>query len=266
VPRVAFASLAEATSAPFPAQTGVTAFGTLACRALISAVDRPISLWVHEVAAGAGIRFSGPTKGHALYLLSGSVDAGGRIAEEGGAVIVEHGATATLTALGGGATLVHFHRPEAHPEAPRKAGGCVHVVGEHGIFQTESPNTGGNQTLYADAECPTCDLWLHKTHIPANFKVIPHFHTEDETQFSLEGGIYLGNRLLGKHSALAVDANTVYTFTVAEQGITYLNFRPTEPFDIHLDAEGKEHTRRSARTYIKEILPGLVKARAAERA
>ena len=71
-----------------------------------------------------------------------------------------------------------------------------------------------------------------------------HLHTEDEIIFILKGSIVVGRRQLTPGSALAIDANTVYTFTAGEGGLSFINFRAQDPYFIEVTPEGKSEPMR----------------------
>ena len=59
--------------------------------------------------------------------------------------------------------------------------------------------------------------------------VARHYHTEDEIIVVRGGNMLLGKRTLNAGTAVAIDAETIYTFGVAEEGLTFLNFRTRDP-------------------------------------
>src|SRR6202011_3971793 len=59
-----------------------------------------------------------------------------------------------------------------------------------------------------------------------------HLHTEDEIIVIHKGAMAIGRRSLGPGTALAIDANTVYSFGVPQEGLEFLNFRTSEPFYV----------------------------------
>ncbi len=227
----------DAEPGAFPAIVGVTSSGAISTRAVVAGEDRPITTYVHELPAGATISWSGPRRAHALYLWHGTASADGTAIPTDGMLLVEHGATATLTAGPDGATLVHYQQREDHPSTPSRAGGHVHITGPDGIHR------GGHRTellntLLADSTCPHCEIWLHRTTFfpRADTLNIPtHFHTEDEVIFVLSGKMMVGTRTLEPGTALAIDANTTYGFRAPPEGLNFINFRPETPYIVMMN-------------------------------
>jgi hypothetical protein len=84
--------------------------------------------------------------------------------------------------------------------------------------------------LFADARCPTCELWLHENiiHEP-RFSVNPHYHSEDEVIVVTGGEIILGKRTYGRGAALTVARDTVYGSHACASGLSFINFRAGRP-------------------------------------
>src|SRR5262249_31851201 len=142
------------------------------------------------------IRFSRPIVPHTMFLLEGEIDAAGAVAPREGAVIVEHNADVTLRAKRP-TRLLHFHRPESHPERTSKAGGHVHTGGPNGTFKT---NLEAERPIrvWLNSTCPTCEIWLHRARpVPPHHSEAVHYHTADEIIFVLRGSIMLGRKELG---------------------------------------------------------------------
>jgi hypothetical protein len=59
-----------------------------------------------------------------------------------------------------------------------------------------------------------------------------HYHTEDEIIVVRDGNMLLGKRALRGGTAVAIDAGTIYTFGVPEEGLTFLNFRACDPYFV----------------------------------
>src|SRR5262245_5598324 len=108
MPRLVKAHVDDADAAAFPALTGVMPEGNIATRAVITAAERPLHLWMHELPAASAICFSRPIVAHTMFLLEGETDAGGAVASSEGAVIVEHNADVTVRAKRP-TRLLHFH-------------------------------------------------------------------------------------------------------------------------------------------------------------
>lgn len=240
MPRVVIRHLENAPVAAFPRMNGVRVDEASASRAIIGPGNRPLLLWKHDLGPGSGVDFDGPVHDHALYVLNGNVESGVGSTDSGGFIVVEHGASASVKAGPQGANLLHYHRPEIHPEKPTRQGKCVHAVDRLGILRTRQEDYGHNGILLADADCPTCEVWMHKStfEIPSSNASRLHQHTADEIIFILEGEMLVNKRRLGPGTALAIDQGTFYQFGVAEGGLTYLNFRPRDSFIVQA---GNEH-------------------------
>jgi hypothetical protein len=214
---------------PFPALDGVAATGAVATRSVVVA-DRPLHLWAHELSPGAGIRWTTPKFGHVVYIWKGDVRVAGTPVEAGRAVVIEHNANAHVEAGAGGATLLHFHQAETQPPLTTKAGGHVHIPPREGLFSNRDEARHSTNVLFADAHCPTCDLWLHRSSFTrARPQSEPHMHNEDEIIFVVEGGTLVG-RMHAPGTAIAVDHETIYAFGVADGGTSFINFRAVNPF------------------------------------
>jgi hypothetical protein len=191
-------------------------------------------VWQHEMAPGAGLHLDRPDFGHVFYVRDGSIETEGRTLSVGGAVISEHLCTATLRAGPEGAVLLDFHTPDGCPDRPSRAGGHVHVVGDQGILRTGNfkdtnlkDEAGYTGVLWADSDCPTCELWLHKSSLvgPVPQAGSLHSHSADEIIFILEGEMLMGRRRVTPGTAMAIDGDTRYRVGVGEAGLSFLNFR-----------------------------------------
>ncbi|MBV1687676.1 hypothetical protein KRR38_08300 [Novosphingobium sp. G106] len=88
--------------------------------------------------------------------------------------------------------------------------------------------------------CPTCEVWLHENHFPGRATPMTpeeekrgvHSHSEDEIIFVIDGEIRLGNKLYGPGTAVAIAADTLYSFTTGPKGLSFINFRAGAPGDI----------------------------------
>ncbi len=234
--RVVFAEVDQSPIADRPLPAGVTGEGKIASRAMFDTPDRPLMVWQHELAPGATLRLDRPAFGHILYVRSGSIAAEGQTLGEGGTVIAEHLSAAALRAGPEGAVLLDFHAPDGCRVKPAKAGGHVHVVDQLGILRTGNfkdkdtnlkDDAGYTGVLWADSDCPTCDLWLHKSSMrgPVPQAGSLHSHTADEIIFILEGEMLMGQRKLTSGTAMAIDGDTRYRLGVSDAGLAFLNFR-----------------------------------------
>lgn len=197
----------------------------------------PIHLHVDTLAPGAEARL-GPFAGDcAVYLWRGDARADGVALAEGSSLVIERGAAQALLAGPGGATLVRYMtNPEIQP--PR-AGGHVHLLPEPSVprYAPGPGEQGASGGLHADGTCPTCSVWLHENTLPGMAdEGAPevaergvHAHSEDEIIFITQGSMRLGNRLAGPGTALAIAADTFYSFTPGPEGLRFINFRPGHP-------------------------------------
>ncbi len=241
----------QASTVPFSAVEGSAAIGAVQTKAVIQGADRPLLLWQHDMKAGAGLAFDKPNVGHVLYILAGAIEADGKTVEAGGTACVEHGAKADIRAVKD-TVLYHFH--EREPRHVSRPGGHVHVSGVKGILQARHAHANHFGTLWADADCPNCELWLHQSRFEAPRKQAhSHYHTTDEIIVVLEGTMTVGNRAMHAGTALAIDANTPYGFGTPEVGLTFLNFRATDSSNVQLLPEGakppyneRDHFRANA--------------------
>jgi hypothetical protein len=94
--------------------------------------------------------------------------------------------------------------------------------------------------IHADSGCKTCEVWLHENHFPGDRPQLTpeeekrgvHSHSEDEIIFVTDGQIRLGTRLYGPGTAVAIAADTLYSFAVGPEGLSFINFRAAMPSDI----------------------------------
>lgn len=231
----------ESPGVAFPALDGVKPLGAIKTRSVIGGADRPLLLWVHEMAPGSSIALAAPKVGHAAYVWKGGIEANGKALGTESVVVVEHGGNCTITADAGGATLAHYHQSEALPNMTAKAGGHVHFVGADGLHRRDDPSRHTVSTVWADAHCPTCDLWLHKSAFGVSRpQGEPHMHNVDEIIFVVSGRVVVG-RIHAPGTAVAVDTDTIYGFGVDEGGASFINFRPRDP-SVRMTAKGKPLT------------------------
>lgn len=59
-----------------------------------------------------------------------------------------------------------------------------------------------------------------------------HSHSEDEIIFVAAGAMRLGHMLVGPGTAIAIAADTLYSFTPGPEGLSFVNFRAAMPGDI----------------------------------
>lgn len=252
VGKVVIKRFKDAATGRFPASAGVTRAGDITVHDMVTEAGESIHLRVHDLAPSARIDIRRPPTGHAFYLWEGSMTGNGTALAAGGAVIAEHGSEATIIATGTGARVAHFQRNPAFPETHAKAGGHVHVVPPEGIFSCPVSASDAAYVIWADSHCPTCDLWLHQTHMPRpTTQGGHHYHTEDEVVFLVSGGMRLGNRTLEPGAALAIAANTIYGFGVPDGGTRFINFRCKESFVVRTRKTKPLHALLSERDILR---------------
>lgn len=229
MPRVAFAPPVDQLAVTaFPSLAGISSHGAVSTRAVFASAEHVLHLQVHELAAGAGLNTSGSPVDHTLYVWKGGVVANGSALAEESAIIVEHNGGAAIVAASGGATLLHFYRPETHPGRPTRAGGHVHLVGPDGAIK---PPAGARMRIWADAQCPTCEIWLHRTRpFAPNDGGGAHSHSADEIEFILEGAAIHGRRAFPPGAAYLVEADTQYKVGSGPEGLSMLVFRPSDNY------------------------------------
>jgi hypothetical protein len=223
--KVSIAMVDEA--APIPAPGGT---GEVASCAVFSGPGHPIHLRVHDLGAGAGLAFVGEHADVALFVWKGSVAAGGTVLAEKSSAIVERGTALQVVAERGGATVLAFNLGAGSDS--EAGGGHVHLLPRDRVPRTESlgGNNGIGGALHADAQCPTCSVWLHEnSYAMADKETAVHSHSEDEVIFVHTGSIRLGNRIYGPGTALAIAADTKYGFFSGPGGLGFVNFRATSP-------------------------------------
>ena len=235
--RVVIRNVNESPTAIPPTSAGISVVGDVETKGVITEVSRPIMLWQHTMAPHGEIHWRQPPMGHVAYVWDGVADVNGTPVCRDGVVIIEHGAEAVLRTTTSSATVLHFHRPANLSAETSRAGGHVHVVNGNNAPQYRSSASTGY--LFATSSCPTCELWFHKNVFPSGSPGAGlHSHSEDEIIFVLDGTMTLGRRKLSRGTALAIDATTVYRFGVGDDGLTFINFRPTHSYLSKVTPEG----------------------------
>jgi hypothetical protein len=232
VAKVALAVLDE-----LPAQTGIVADGErpgpdVRTRIAFGEARASIHLRQHDLPVGASIDWTDSKAGHLAYIWSGSAEVDGQMLNPGSMLLVEHRASAVLTAGKEGCSLIAFcPNPAAGNEATR-AGGHVHVLPVEQVPRVARmrPTSTTGAALFANSQCPTCEFWLHENDFTeGDFVVEPHYHSEDEIILVIGGEIVLGRRTYGRGTAIAIERNTVYGFQTGPRGLSFINFRPSHP-------------------------------------
>jgi hypothetical protein len=240
--KVSITTLEEARAVPLP--DGFS--GNLKTQALFHHEDDPIRVYLHRLGRDATLRLEPKETDRVVYVWKGAVDAGGRPLAATSSLVVEHRATIEIRGRDEESLLLTFGA--AHPPVKSRAGGHVHLLPTERVPRTAqlagSRGVGGG--MHANAECPTCEIWLHEnSFVPpdaeptvADLDKGVHSHSEDEVIFVTDGHMRLGNRLYGAGTALAIAAETFYSFAVGPDGLKFVNFRPAMPSEIKMKSGG----------------------------
>jgi len=196
----------------------------------------PLQLHLHRLAGGQSLEIGPLAVDGVVYVWRGDADVGGRQLGAGSSVIVERGQSVSVTALGEGTQLLAF--ASAKPSESHDAGGHVHLLPADRVprYDADGGHSGG---LHADSDCATCSVWLHENHFPPAEPLTEeqqkggiHSHSEDEIIFVIDGEMRLGNKPAGPGTALAIAADTLYSFSPGPNGLSFINFRAGMPGDI----------------------------------
>jgi hypothetical protein len=231
--------------------------GTAKATAYFDEPRQPLHLHLLEVQGSESIHVEADGVDKLLYVWSGAVKAGGHPLAKGSSLIVERGAALDVSGSELGAVLLAFSAATA-PAKPLP-GGNVHLLPAQNAPRSDSlgGTVGLGGVMHADADCPTCQVWLHENRFPG--RDIPrsddeagvHSHSEDEVIFVIDGEICLGRKLYGPGTALTIAADTLYSFTAGPKGLHFVNFRAGKPGDIQY-AKGPP---MSETAYWREKLP-----------
>lgn len=197
----------------------------------------PLELYRIEMAPGQRLALGPREADMVLYVWKGGIGGGLCSLPAGSSAIVERGATFEVAASMDGAEVLAF----AGTSAGRGEGGHVHLLPRSHVPAVADMG-GRNETggaIHADSDCPTCEVWLHENHFKGAEAPTPeeaargvHSHSEDEIIVVLAGSMRLGNKLVGPGTALAIAADTLYSFTPGPEGLSFVNFRSHRPGDI----------------------------------
>ncbi|MBV1917848.1 MAG: cupin domain-containing protein [Sphingomonadaceae bacterium] len=198
-------------------------------------------LRLHKLSLAPGQEVTvGPMETESVgYVWHGAAMAGGHRITAGSSFIVETGEQLTVTHAAEGCDLLLFSA--SSPGENPAPGGHVHILPDAHVprfsDQTETGVSGG---MHADSDCPTCDVWLHENGFPGaelltseQAGVGVHSHSEDEIIFIISGQIRLGRKLFPEGTALAIPADTLYSFTPGPEGMRFINFRAGMPNEVH---------------------------------
>jgi hypothetical protein len=206
-------------------------------RALFRDARDPIHLHLHRLARDAVVRVGPKDTDSVAFVWSGAIEAGGRTLAAGSSLIVERGSSLEVRGNDEGSRLLVFSA--ARRSAELRPGGHIHLLPVERVPRVANlkGSRGAGGALHADGGCPTCEVWLHENFLqpvdeePAGEKGV-HSHSEDEVIFVTDGHMRLGARLYGAGSAVAIPAETFYSFGVGPDGLRFVNFRPARPKDI----------------------------------
>lgn len=189
---------------------------------LINVKTSALAASYHIVEPGKRIRWKDSDADVCAFILEGSVELNDAPLGEGDVFIVEHGATAELSCTADARIAVLESR-----EVGEKSGGCVHLIRREDVPNNDGTDHGelASSFLYADASCPTCDVWLHGNIFPEGNSVGLHSHSEDEIVIVTGGEIILGPRRYGADTAVFIAKDTIYGFQAGRGGMSFINFR-----------------------------------------
>lgn len=217
----------------------------------------PLQLHLHRLAGGQALEIGPLAVECVVYVWHGDANAGGRPLPTGSSIIVEQGQRVTVTGGDQGAQLLAF--ASARPMKAQSPGGHVHLLPADRVPRTD--NLGGHGVkgaMHADSDCPTCSVWLHENQFPPaepldeeQQKRGIHSHSEDEIIFVIDGEMRLGNKPAGPGTALAIAAETLYSFSPGPEGLSFINFRAAMPSEIKFtDGSSMSETK-----YWRDTLP-----------
>lgn len=217
----------------------------------------PLQLHLHRLTAGQSLQIGPLPVECVAYVWRGEAKAGGRPLATGSSIIVEQGQTVSVNGSEQGAQLLAF--TSARPLKVQAAGGHVHLLPADRV--PRAADLGGHKVsgaMHADSDCPTCSVWLHENHFPPGEPLDEkqqergiHSHSEDEIIFVIDGEMRLGNRPAGPGTAVAIAAETLYSFSPGPNGLGFINFRAAKPAGINF-ANGSS---MSETKYWREALP-----------
>jgi hypothetical protein len=198
----------------------------------------PLELHQLSLTGGESLHLGPIARERIGYVWQGAAHAGGHALAAGSSFVVERGEALGVAAAAQGCVVLLFAGREAASNAG--AGGHVHLLPNERVPRnpalTESGVRGG---MHADAQCPTCSVWLHENGFPGaepvsaeELQVGVHSHSEDEIIFIVAGQIRLGRKLFPAGTAIAIPGETMYAFTAGPEGMAFVNFRAARPSDI----------------------------------
>jgi len=224
--KVSIATLDQAKRAEPPAN----ATGDIESRSYFNAESDPLHLLWHRLSPHAELVITGEPADRLAYVLSGSIEADGITLSAKSSAITEFGASLRVRAGAEGATVLLFNVQKRRPDD--REGHHVHLLPTENVPRSASfhGSEGIGGGLHADAQCPTCRVWLHEqSYAMENKETALHSHSEDEIIFVTDGTIRIGQRIYGPGTALAIAANVKYGFFSGPGGLQFINFRGSSP-------------------------------------
>ena len=202
-----------------------------------------IRLRSERLASGERLSLGSAAVDRMIYVQAGEVAVGACTLPAGSAIILERGSAAAVEGAAQASSLLVFEA--GSPSTNQRPGGHVHLLpGDRvpGIANLSASGVSG--AIFADGACPTCEVWLHENRFPpmreapADRQAGVHSHEEDEIIFITAGQMRLGQKLVGPGTAIAIAADTLYSFLPGPEGLTFINFRAGRPGLIHF-ADGR---------------------------
>ena len=202
----------------------------------------PIHLHLHSLQPAERLVISPMANDCSVYVWQGAVVAGGVDLAAGSSAVVGRGASLEVTGLelagaGGEEALVLCFAGSADKDGL----GTVRLLPAARVprMAAEPGASGVSGGLHADSDWPDSTVWLHENHFPCGMELTPdqaargiHSHSEDEIIFVTAGAMRLGHKLVGPGTAIAIAADTLYSFTAGPEGLSFVNFRAAMPGDI----------------------------------
>ena len=251
--KIMLRSADQAEPTRFPEMPGLSTRGAVEARPVIQGGGLSLQLWFYELQPGAQICFDRPEHSHLLEIWQGKVTAGNEAAGFDDAIIIERDGAVVVRACARPAKLLHFYSPVPSAKDAH-ARGKVIVRRKKELDRHVHPQA--KITIYADSSSEGCDIWFHSGETPDgvyDFVDQLHSHSQDEIIFVVSGSILIGPRRYGPGTAFAVAADTIYSFTVKEQGLHFINFRASESFMSLVHGGERDSAQLSERTYITSL-------------
>jgi quercetin dioxygenase-like cupin family protein len=181
------------------------------------------SFWLNAgtVSAGSTLEWTTDHDEEAIYVDGGKVEIDGKVVGEGGAVVIERDARATLTFLED-SSIAHFGQSDDAPPVPAEysaSGGGVHV------YPHPTPHRGHTEN-FADGSCPTCKVVFFQVSDEVPHIGDVHSHSSDELIYVVKGALRVGKNRIETGMAIAVPADRLYSFRTSEPW-KFINYRRT---------------------------------------